>query len=123
MYFDSTVSATKLQNRLNAAQSTLMTFFSYNRANTDGRQYLYQEFLVHYVYNKSRRWQIRKREVAIGRIYHCNPFANEKYYLRLLLIVVRDSQSFEHLHTVDEVLHLTFQTACVTLGLLQDDNE
>ena len=124
VYFNSDIAVTDLQNRLDAAQSILMAFFQYNLLNTDGRQYLYQEFPVHYVYDKPRRrWHIRKRGTAIGRMYHCNPFAGERYYLRLLLTVVRGPQSFEHLRTVHGVLYPTFQAACLALGLLQDDNE
>ena len=70
-----------------------------------------------------RRWHIRKQGTAIRWIYHCNPFAGEKYYLRLLLTVVRRPQSFEHLCTVDGLIHSTFQAACLARGLLQNDNE
>ena len=74
---------------MNEARSTFIAFFDYNDANDESRQYLYQEFPEHYVYlQKERRWKLRQRGFAIGRMYHCNPFAGERYYLRLLLTVV-----------------------------------
>lgn len=47
----------------------------------------------------------------------------EKYYLRMLLTIVRDAKSYESLRTVHCVVHSTFQAACIAQGLLQDDKE
>ena len=47
----------------------------------------------------------------------------EKYYLRLLLTVVRGAQSYEFLRTVQGILHSMFKSACIALGLLEDDAE
>ena len=124
VFFGADSTLTELQAKLDASHSTLMAFFDYNRDNTDGRQYLYQEFPVHFVYKKPRcQWHPRQKGTAIGRMYHCNPFVGERYYLRLLLTVVRGPQSFEHLRTVNGVEQPTFHGACLALGLLQDDNE
>ena len=104
----------------------MTAFFDYNRLHADGRIYLYHEFPAHYVYHKKRgerRWTPRQRGFAIGRMYHCSPVAGEKFYLRLLLTVVRGPRSFESLRTVDDQLYATFKAACVARGLLEDDNE
>ena len=47
----------------------------------------------------------------------------ERYYLRLLLTVVRGAVSFEHLRTVDGIVYPTFKAACVALRLLENDGE
>jgi len=47
----------------------------------------------------------------------------ERYYLRLLLTVVCGAQSFDHLRTVDGLIHTTFKAACIALKLLEDDGE
>jgi len=47
----------------------------------------------------------------------------EKHYLRLLLTTVQDAQSFDDIHIVDEVLHLTYCFVCTALHLLEDDDE
>jgi len=46
-----------------------------------------------------------------------------RYYLHLLLTVVRGATSFEHLRTVDGVVHDSFKAACITLRLLEDDGK
>ena len=94
-----------------------MAFFAYNRQHIDGRQWLYQEFPAHYTYDqKSCTWHPRKNNtMAVGRMYHCNPTAGEKFYVRLLLTSVPGPQSFTHLRTVNGVEHGTFCDACVAL--------
>ena len=124
VYYEEDVVAEELQERMDSAQSTLMAFFEYNNTNEESRRYLYQEFPEHYVYlRKERRWKPRQRGFAIGRMYHCNPFAGARYYLRLLLTVVRGAKSFQDLRTVNGILHYTFQATCVARGLLEDDRE
>ena len=124
VYFEEDAIAEELQERLNEARSTLMAFSDYNDANDKSCRYLYQEFPEHYVYlQKKRQWKPRQRGFAIGRMYHYNPFAGERYYLRLLLTVIRGARSFEHLRTVEGILHPTFQATCVARGLLEDDRE
>lgn len=124
VYFEEDTIAEKLQKRMNKVRSTLMAFFDYNDTSNKSRRYLYQEFSLHYVYlQKECRWKPKQQGFAIGRMYHYNPFASEKYYLRLLLTVVRDAWSFEHLRMVEGILHPTFQTTCIARGLLEDDCE
>src|SRR5919202_1908351 len=78
--------------------SILMAYFSYNALNNDGRQYLYHEFPTYFTYNQQRRaWQPRKKGTAIGRMYHCSPLMGERYYLRLLLTVVKSMSLFAFL--------------------------
>ena len=124
VYFHENTSANDLHDRMQSARSTLMAFFDYNALNSDGRQYLYQDFPTYYTYSASlRKWTPRKSGVSIGRIYHCTPIMGEKYYLRLLLTVVRGAQSYELLRTVEGILHATFKSACIAHGLLGDDEE
>lgn len=64
--------------------------------------------MEHYVFEpKIKTWHARKKGISIGRMYHCNLLAGEKSYLRFLT-VVRGSQSFEHLCTIDGVVYDTF---------------
>lgn len=124
VYFHENASPDELHRRMEMTQTILMAFFEYNKLHLDGRSLLYQEFPTHYTYHMGdRRWHHRKRGTAIGRIYHCNPFMGERYYLRLLLTVVRGLCSFEDLRTVDGIIYPSFQLACQALGLLEDDKE
>jgi hypothetical protein len=66
---------------------------------------------------------MRKRGFAIGHMYYAHPTSDECYYLRMLLNCVKDATSYEHLWSVDGTEHNTFKDACITMGLLEDDNE
>jgi hypothetical protein len=58
-------------------------------------------------------------------MYYVLPKArdSERFYLCLLLTIVKGAMSFEHLHTVNGQLRSTFKEACIAMGLLADDNE
>jgi hypothetical protein len=56
-------------------------------------------------------------------MYYAHPTSGERYYLRMLLNCVKGATSYEHLRTVDGREHDTFKDACITMGLLIDDNE
>ena len=68
-------------------------------------------------------WKTRLERTAIGRIVYCNPAAGPKYYLRMLLGIVRGPRSFEEIKTVDGVVYETFKEACYAYSLVNDDKE
>lgn len=61
--------------------------------------------------------------MTIDHIYYFTLMQREKHYLQLLLIIVWDAQSFDNIHIVDEVLHLTYHFICTALHLLKDNDE
>ena len=69
------------------------------------------------------KWAPRQKGMAFGRISFVSPAAGEKFFLRILLLIVRGPTSFVSLRTVQDVTHPTFKAACLALGLLQDDEE
>ncbi|XP_028102779.1 ATP-dependent DNA helicase PIF7-like [Camellia sinensis] len=86
--------------------------------------FTYQEFPQRFVWlNSEKRWKLRQHGYAIGRMYFASPNCGERFYLRLLLTVVKGPKSFQCLRTVNNVLHDTFKSACVARGLLEDDEE
>ena len=56
-------------------------------------------------------------------MYYCSPVSGERYYLRLLLTVVRGTKSFTDLYEVEGVRYPTYQTACIARGLAENDQE
>jgi len=56
-------------------------------------------------------------------MYYVPPSAGERFYLRLLLTVVKGPTSFADVKTVDGVVHPSFRQACLARGLLEDDRE
>jgi hypothetical protein len=56
-------------------------------------------------------------------MYYAHPSSGERFYLCLLLTVVKGATSFEALRTFQGVLHPTFREACIAYGIAEDDNE
>ena len=76
------------------------------------------------VWHKDRHvWTVRQRGFQIGRMYYAHPSSGERFYLHLLLTVIKGATSFENLCTHQGVLHPTFKEACIAYGLTEDDNE
>jgi hypothetical protein len=72
---------------------------------------------------KQRHGRKDRYSGKIGRLYFVRPSCGERYYLRMLLMVVKGAQSYEYLHTYNGVAHSTFKEACNTQGLLSNDQE
>jgi len=123
IYFSEREDPAILGQRMDNSLTTLIAYFKYNSQRADGRQYLYHEFPLHYMYTPKDAWKPRRQHMSIGRMYVASAFVRERYYLRILRTVVRGAASFEHLRTVDRVVHQTFKAACITLRLLEDDGE
>src|SRR5216684_6834626 len=107
-------------------ETTLTGWFKANALHQDGtiNNTLYQDFPNKMVWNKDRLvWTLRHRDFQIGRMYYAHPSSGERFYLRLLLTVVKGATSFEDLRTFQGVLHPTFREACIAQGLLEDDNK
>ena len=52
-----------------------------------------------------------------------NAYTKEKFFLRMLLHIVRGPKSFEDLKTVNGVVCETYQKACILLGIFEDDSQ
>ena len=55
--------------------TTLTAYFKANELFPEARNYLYQDFPMHFVrINKgNRKWKIRERQGAIGRMFYAHP--------------------------------------------------
>ncbi|PIA37121.1 hypothetical protein AQUCO_03100103v1, partial [Aquilegia coerulea] len=93
--------------------------------NPTTKAYTYQQFPEHFRWCKdNKKWTPRVTSAfSIGRMYFANPNSGERFYLRLLLTVVKGPSSFESLYSVDGIEHKTYREACIARGLLEDDNE
>ncbi|XP_051155716.1 uncharacterized protein LOC127278181 [Leptopilina boulardi] len=111
-------------------RSTELTeYFALNNRDPHAKNYTYSEIPLHYVFQKkgssnANTWQKRKKHFnTLGRMYSVSPSQPELYHLRLLLITVKGATSYEHLRTVDGVVHDSFVFTCLKLGLIEDDDE
>lgn len=115
--------------------TTLTSFCSTCTSDPFARTLLYYEMPRYYTWNaSSKKWLRRKQGQpvdgypgvfstdALGRIYTIHPKNDDCFYLRLLLVNVRGSTSFESLRTVDGKVCATFREACQQLQLLEHDN-
>ncbi|KAI2497708.1 helicase [Fragilaria crotonensis] len=108
----------------------LTAWLDLNRHDQYARQFLYHDIPQHYTWKSAgvekcwvRRSNHRQTFPTVSRLYSASPSSGERYFLRRMLTVVKGATSFEALRTVDDVLCPTFQDACRTLGLLDDDTE
>lgn len=112
-------------------QTMLTAFFTMNAeppgepGGEQARKLTYQEMPRHFVWKKSpRTWSLRKQGApGLGRMYFVAPSMGERFYLRLLLTIVKGPTSFEDLRTFNGALLPTFRAACLARGLLEDDAE
>jgi hypothetical protein len=106
--------------------STLAGWFNYNANHSDGKEVLYPDFPLRFVWKKDKKaWQPRKKGFGgtLGRIYAVSPRDEGKYFLRMLLYHVPGATSYANLRTVDGREYGSFKQAAAALGLLADDDE
>ncbi|CZT06983.1 uncharacterized protein RAG0_12554 [Rhynchosporium agropyri] len=124
VYFSDDMTSAELAARKEASCSLLLGYFKYNTENPDGPQWLYSEFPARFVWSSGpKTWTIQKRGIAIGRMYHCTPISGARFYLRLLLTVVRGAKSFEELYIYEGIIYESYLLACVARGLADNDQE
>nr|XP_043620000.1 uncharacterized protein LOC122591834 [Erigeron canadensis] len=107
-------------------KDTMFTkWFELNRREKHARQYKYSEIPSEYVWvSKDKYWEKRRRRKnTVGRIVYCHSAAGPRYYLRMLLNVVKGPQSYKNLKTVNGRVCESFKEACYAYGLLNDDRE
>ena len=87
-------------------------------------EHLYIDFPKNFTWvQPTKKWNRRQRGTAIGRLHFVPPNAGERFYVHLLLMVVKCSKSFEELRSFQGVTYPTFKAACLARGLLEDDAE
>ena len=124
VFFNADESVDDVMERGATKETPLTAWFKINQSNPQARNTTYQNFPKTWVFDpKIKVWKPRQQGQAIGRMYFASPSSGERFYLRLLLTVVRGATSFADLRTVNNVPYNTFKEACFALGLLEDDHE
>jgi hypothetical protein len=60
----------------------------------------------------NRRFERNKKSrFAIGRLYYAHPSSGKRYYLRMLLNIVKGCTSYKDIRIVNGVEHSTFKEA------------
>ncbi|KAK9078099.1 hypothetical protein SSX86_002156 [Deinandra increscens subsp. villosa] len=111
-------------HRLGIKETMFGEWFELNKVDARARELTNAELPAKYVWHaRDKRWVRRSCRTCIGRIVYCNLAAGPRYYLRMLLGIVKGARSFDVIKTFDGKLYPTFKEACYARGLLSDDNE
>lgn len=117
----------KIDEVIERAESKKSMFLGWMEANKiyeEARNISYVDFPTKFVWKKDQsKWTPRKQGFSIGRISHMPPSGGQDFYLRLLLNVQKGCTSYEDIKKVNGIICKTFQEACFSLGLLEDDKE
>ncbi len=112
---------------INSKQNQKTTLTEYFQANIDyplARKVTYMEFPSVFTWsNGTKKWTIRQRGCCVERLYFVSPSTGERYFLRTLLTKVKGAVSFEVFRIINGVVHDTFKSACIALGLYDSDDE
>lgn len=103
----------------------LTAWFEANKTYPEARQHTFVEFPEHWTWHGDGKfWKPRRNARGkVGRIANVSPNQGERFYLRMLLHIIKGAQDFSDLHTMAGQLYPTFRAACQALGLLGDDCE
>lgn len=116
-----------IMERARNERTMLTAFFAANASPQLGpiaSLYTYQEFPQHFVWHPQQKtWSLRKQGQALGRMFWVPPTAGERFYLRMLLTVVRGPRSWEELRTYRGVVYQSYRDACLARGLLESNDE
>ncbi|XP_075645785.1 uncharacterized protein LOC142616929 [Castanea sativa] len=111
-------------NKLDIGKSKFTVWMKANALYKEARELTYSKFPTKWVWHqKDKEWKLRKYGRCIGRIYYAHPASGERFYLRMLLNVIKGPRSLEEMRTINNVVYPTFRSTCYALGLLDDDKE
>ena len=122
--FEDTDFLNNVVDKPDIGKSKFTEWMKANALYEEARELTYSEFPTKWVWHRrDKEWKLRKSGRCIGRIYYAHPASGERFYLRMLLNVIKGPRSFEEIRTINNVLYPTFRSACYALGLLDDDKE
>ncbi|PWA91943.1 hypothetical protein CTI12_AA084870 [Artemisia annua] len=124
VYFREDDDAEDVVDRTTSVMSKFTGWMKSNIIYPEGRGLTYSDYPTMFTWHDNdKEWRPRKSGMAIGRIYYVTPSMGEKYYLRMLLNVVRGCRDWEELRTVDDIVYPTYRETCKAYRLLGDDVE
>jgi hypothetical protein len=122
--FDNSNHLDNVLNQSNIRKTKFTKLMKANALYEEARELAYSDFPSKWVWhNKDKEWKLRKKRRCVRRIFYAHPGSGERFYLRMLLNIVKSPRSFGEIRTANGVLYLTFKWACYALSLLDDDKE
>ncbi|XP_010495644.1 PREDICTED: uncharacterized protein LOC104772765 [Camelina sativa] len=122
IYYREGESAQNIMDRDSLDESQFIALFELNKPDEEARKLLYEEIPSKFIWDGKEKYFFRRktRTFAIGRINYVPLTIDDAYHLRILLNSIRGPTSFDHIKTVNGVVHKTYREACYALGLLDD---
>ncbi|XP_074277650.1 uncharacterized protein LOC141601280 [Silene latifolia] len=93
--------------RASEKETMLTAWMTTNTLHTEARALTYAQFPTKYVWNKG--WLKRKQGMSICWIVFVHSTDGERYYLRLLLNIVKGAQNFEDVRTVKDRVYPIYE--------------
>ena len=122
--FPESINLRQLVQRLGIENTMFTEWMKANNSFEDARELTYTDFPTKWVWHSNvQQWRRRKNGKCIGRIYFAHPSSGEKYYLRMLLNIIKGPRNFAEIRTVNGIVYETYQEACYAVGLLDNDKE
>ncbi|XP_074360556.1 uncharacterized protein LOC141700767 [Apium graveolens] len=105
-------------------KSKLKAWFDTNKIYVEAKNLTYSEFPSKFTWHPQPGiWKQRKRGDVIGRLPEVHSSNGELLYLRMLLLRIKGTISFDDLKTVNDHIYNSFHEACVMLGILQNNQQ
>ena len=118
MYLDNVI------DKLDITKSKFTEWMKANELYEEAKELTYSDFPTKWVWHKrDKEWRLRKSGRCIGRIYYAHLASGERFYLWLLLNVVKGARSLKEIRAINNVVYSNFRSACYAHGLLDDDKE
>ena len=122
--FDEDEDLEDVETRYLHGRTMLTEWFEMNRLYEEVRKLKYIEMLTMFVWDNSQKiYTKRKQKRTIGRIVNISPAAGDKYYLGILVSLLRGPTGYDDLYTVGDIRYETFQEAFYARGLLGSDKD
>jgi hypothetical protein len=100
--FDNDDDVQEVATWLAISKTMLTEWFKTNQESEAARSLTFDQFLQQWMWNrKLKRWTMRKKSFAIGRIYYAHSTSGEHYYLQMLLNYFKGATTYKHLWTMD----------------------
>ena len=124
VYFNADDTPEDVLDRASSQKTQLTAWLKANQTHVEAHNHTYQEFPEYFVYKQNQKaWSPRQQRFAIGRMFFVHPSGGERFYLRLLLTVVKGAKEWKDIRTFNGIEYPTYKAACTARGMLEDDGE
>ena len=122
--FSDSTDLTKIVRKERVGITKFTQWMETNKMCEEARELTYAEFPLKQVWKeKEKKWGKTKKGRSLGRIYYAHTTNGEKYYMRMLLNVIKGCTSFEEIRKVNGVVYKSYKAACEAVGFLDADKD